>query len=118
MDPWKVANYTRNGRSQQAEIFTKVQGKLEKNSITVRVIGVDLRNNATLLLAEITNRTGGTIDAITGPAPAFVVGSHQYQAGVTDSTGQGGASVVAGATLEVAYYALSGLPLSTRSLRP
>jgi hypothetical protein len=109
-EAWRVADYVRNGRSLQEELFTRVDGRQEKNGIILEVVGADLRDNGTLVAVQLTNNTQSELTMST---PILVTENGQQ-------LGDGFTTVTSLAPQAQSLEVLSwtrDLPLTTRSFR-
>jgi hypothetical protein len=110
---WKVLDYTRNERDQQAAIFTSPTGADEVSGVSARVLGVVLQADYTDVFLQITNRSGSGVDIaqdsslVTGSGRE--VGGGQYYNGYHVSPG-------AHLTIDFTWASLA-LPLNTKKLR-
>ncbi len=58
---WRVADYTRNGRSVAASIFTNVTGSARLGGIVVKVVGVQLESGHVDVWVRIENSTSARL---------------------------------------------------------
>ncbi len=109
---WRMADYTRGGRSLRESLFTQLKdARQEKNGVVLQVIGVQLRDDATLVYATITNKNTHSVSA--NYVASFVdPKGNQY-----DNSDVGFNQVAAHASATSYYGWLNPLPVKTKTIR-
>lgn len=111
---WKVSDYTREGRSERDTIFTKFEGATaQKNGVTLKVRGVNLRSNATVFIVDVINNTSSNVAG--NYIPSFVDGNGRQHGNGEPSSDAG--RIAPGVTFQMFYYFSEAVPENTTSLR-